>query len=83
MAAPSTLVQGTLFDAVKLPVALALRAIDGLAVALGVGVMTLSQVPANARLGGLVVLSIGGCFLATVILLPALLRIFKPACRPA
>ena len=52
--------------------------VDGLAVALGFGVMTLSQVPANARLGGLVVLSIGGCFLATMILLPALLRIFKP-----
>ena len=57
--------------------------IDGLAVALGFGVMTLSQVPANARLGGLVVLSIVGCFVATVILLPALLIIFKPGYRPA
>ena len=55
--------------------------IDGLAVALGFGVMTLSQVPANARLGGLVVLSIGGCFLSTMLLLPALLRIFKPGGR--
>jgi len=50
--------------------------IDAVAVALGFGVMILSQVPANARLGGLVVLSIVGCFAATFLLLPALLRVF-------
>ena len=52
--------------------------IDALAVALGFGVMTLSQVPANARLGGLVVLSIVNCFAATLLLLPALLRLYRP-----
>jgi hypothetical protein len=48
--------------------------IDALGVALGFGVLTLSQVPANARLGGLVVLSIINCFAATLLLLPAVLR---------
>lgn len=52
--------------------------IDALAVALGFGVMMLSQVPANARLGGLVVLSIVSCFAATLLLLPALLCIRPP-----
>ncbi|UCC32549.1 MAG: MMPL family transporter [Phycisphaerales bacterium] len=52
--------------------------IDALAVALGFGIMTLSQVPANARLGGLVVLSIVNCFAATLLLLPALLRLYQP-----
>ncbi|MGB2984987.1 MAG: MMPL family transporter [Phycisphaerae bacterium] len=52
--------------------------IDALAVALGFGIMTLSQVPANAHLGGLVVLSIVNCFAVTLLLLPALLRIFRP-----
>ena len=48
--------------------------VDALAVALGFGILTLSQVPANARLGGLVVLSIVGCLAATLLVLPALLR---------
>ena len=48
--------------------------IDAIAVALGFGVLMLSQVPANARLGGLVVLSIINCLAATLLLLPALLR---------
>ena len=48
--------------------------VDALAVALGFGILTLSQVPANARLGGLVVLSIVGCLAATLLALPALLR---------
>jgi predicted RND superfamily exporter protein len=52
--------------------------IDGLGVALGFGVLALSQVPANARLGGLVVLSIVGCLAATLVVLPALLRIWHP-----
>ena len=56
--------------------------IDAIAVALGFGVMTLSQVPANARLGALVVLSILGCFVATIVLLPALLAIFVPRQSP-
>ncbi len=47
--------------------------VDTLAVALGFGVMVLSQVPANARLGGLVALSITTCFLTTMLVLPALL----------
>jgi predicted RND superfamily exporter protein len=51
--------------------------IDALAVALGFGVLMLSQVPANARLGGLVVLSIVICLVATLVLLPALLRVFR------
>lgn len=49
--------------------------VDTLAVALGFGTLVLSQVPANARLGALVGMSIVVCFLATVIVLPALLRI--------
>jgi len=56
--------------------------IDALAVALGFGVMILSQVPANARLGVLVLLSIVGCLAATVLLLPALLRIWPPRIKP-
>ena len=50
--------------------------IDGLGVALGFGVVMLSQVPANARLGGLIVLSIATCLLMTLVLLPALLSIW-------
>jgi predicted RND superfamily exporter protein len=55
--------------------------IDALAVALGFGVMVISRVPANARLGALVVLSLINCVIATLILLPALLCIWAP--RPA
>ena len=51
--------------------------IDAVAVALGFGVMVLSQVPANARLGALVVLSIAGCLAATLVLLPALLGLAR------
>ena len=53
--------------------------IGALAVALRFGVVLLSHVPANAQLGGLVVLSIVGCFAATMLLLPALLRVWAPA----
>jgi predicted RND superfamily exporter protein len=35
-------------------------------------VLTLSQVPANARLGALVALSMATCLVATVLLVPAL-----------
>ena len=48
---------------------------DALAVALGFGSLVLSQVPANARLGLLVVVSIAGCFITTMLLLPALLAL--------
>ncbi len=47
--------------------------VDAVAVAAGFGIMTLSQVPANSRLGALLVLSILGCFLVTMLLLPAVL----------
>jgi predicted RND superfamily exporter protein len=44
-----------------------------LAVTLGFGVLMLSQVPANARLGGLLVLSLFNCFAVTMLVLPAVL----------
>ncbi|MCP4202195.1 MAG: MMPL family transporter [bacterium] len=47
--------------------------IDALAVGLGFGVLVLSRVPANGRLGGLLMASVLGCFVATVFLVPALL----------
>lgn len=53
--------------------------LDGLAIALGFGVMVMSQVPSNARLGGLVVLSVVVCLLVTLFALPALLVFWQPA----
>jgi hypothetical protein len=53
--------------------------LDALAIALGFGIMVLSQVPSNARLGGLVVLSVAGCLLATLLLLPALMTFWRPS----
>jgi predicted RND superfamily exporter protein len=50
--------------------------IDGLAVGLGFGILTISRVPANARLGGIAMLSILGCLAATMLVLPALMRLF-------
>jgi hypothetical protein len=47
--------------------------INTLAVSLGFGVLMLSQVPANARLGLLLVLGLANCFIVSVLLLPALL----------
>jgi len=47
--------------------------INTLVVALGFGVMTLSKVPANGRLGVLVIASVATCFLTTLVLLPWLL----------
>jgi predicted RND superfamily exporter protein len=52
--------------------------INTIAVSLGFSVLTLSQVPANARLGLLVVLGLVNCFVLTIILLPRLLRSGKP-----
>ena len=54
-------------------------AVDTLAVALGFGILVFSQVPANARLGALVALSIINCFLVTVFVLPAVLSFARPA----
>ncbi len=52
--------------------------IDGVAVSLGFGVMMLSQVPPNANLGAIVAASMGSCLLATMVLVPALLRLAPP-----
>ncbi len=49
--------------------------VDALAVALAFGVLILSQVPANARLGALVAVSILNGFAGTVLLVPALLAL--------
>jgi predicted RND superfamily exporter protein len=49
--------------------------VDTLAVCLGFGILILSQVPANARLGGLLVLSLINCFVATMLILPAILSV--------
>jgi predicted RND superfamily exporter protein len=48
--------------------------INTLAVSLGFGVLLCSQVPANARLGLLVVLGLVNCFVASLLLLPVLLH---------
>ncbi|MEM8931337.1 MAG: MMPL family transporter [Acidobacteriota bacterium] len=43
---------------------------NALAVGLGFGVLLLSQVPGNARLGLLLLASVGGCLIATLVLVP-------------
>ena len=48
--------------------------INTVAVSLGFGVLMLSEVPANARLGLLVVLGLSNCFLASLALLPVMLH---------
>jgi hypothetical protein len=48
--------------------------VNTIAVSLGFGVLLLSQLPANARLGLLVVLGLVNCFVLSLLLLPALLR---------
>ena len=48
--------------------------INTLAIALGFGVLTLSQVPANARLGTLTIIGIVNCLLASLLILPVLLH---------
>jgi predicted RND superfamily exporter protein len=48
--------------------------INTLAVSLGFGVLLLSQVPANARLGMLLVLGLVNCFVTSLVLLPVLLH---------
>jgi uncharacterized protein len=52
--------------------------IDTLGVGLGFAVLLLSTVPATARLGGLVALSLLTCFAATLLLVPALLARPEP-----
>jgi hypothetical protein len=48
--------------------------VNTIAVSLGFGVLMLSQVPANARLGMLVVLGLVDCLIASLLLLPVLLH---------
>jgi predicted RND superfamily exporter protein len=48
--------------------------LNTLCISLGFGVLLLSQVPANARLGLLLVLGLVNCFIASILLLPVLLR---------
>lgn len=51
--------------------------IDALAIGCGFGVLSFSGVPANARLGMLMVTSVAGCVAATFALLPTLLAMTK------
>lgn len=53
-------------------------AVDALSVSLGFGVLLLSQVPANARLGARVFVSILGCMLVTLVVLPAIMAWRRP-----
>jgi hypothetical protein len=48
--------------------------INTVAVSLGFGVLMLSQVPANARLGFLLVVGLVNCFIVSLLLLPVLLH---------
>ncbi|MGB0716218.1 MAG: efflux RND transporter permease subunit [Phycisphaerae bacterium] len=57
--------------------------VDAIAVALGFGLLTFSQVPANARLGALVVFSLIGCVSVTLVLLPVLLSVLRGRIRSA
>jgi predicted RND superfamily exporter protein len=49
--------------------------INALAVTAGFGVLMISQVPANARLGALVVLGVVNCLVATLLVVPVLLSL--------
>jgi len=48
--------------------------INTFAISCGFGILMLSQVPANARLGMLVVLGLVDCLIASLLLLPVLLH---------
>jgi hypothetical protein len=50
------------------------------AVALGFGVLCLSDVPPLVRFGGLVAVAVSASFIASIALLPALVLLFRPAC---
>jgi hypothetical protein len=52
--------------------------INTLAVCLGFGVLMLSQVPSNARLGLLLVLGLVNCFILSLLLLPVLIHWWPP-----
>ncbi len=52
--------------------------IDAFAVSLGFAVLMLSQVPSNARLGGLLVASLATATLAAFVVLPALYKEGSP-----
>jgi predicted RND superfamily exporter protein len=49
--------------------------INALAVALGFGILVLSQVPANAQLGAITVVSLLSCLAATLLVIPALIGV--------
>jgi hypothetical protein len=49
--------------------------INALAVALGFGILVLSRVPANARLGAITVVSLATCLAATLLVIPALIQV--------
>jgi predicted RND superfamily exporter protein len=49
--------------------------INALAIALGFGILLLSRVPANARLGAMTAVGLLACLAATVLVIPALLRL--------
>jgi predicted RND superfamily exporter protein len=52
--------------------------VDGLVVSLGFSVLCLSEVPANARLGGIALVAVLTCLAATFVLVPALVSVFPP-----
>lgn len=53
-------------------------AVNALAVALGFGILVLSRVPANAWLGAISLVSLLACLIATLIVIPAVLRLAGP-----
>jgi hypothetical protein len=55
---------------------------DAGSVALGFGVLTISAVPANARLGLIALLSVLACLAATLLVLPALLALPRRGSEP-
>lgn len=52
--------------------------VDAVCMAGGFATLTFSQVPANARLGAMVTISITGCFVMTFLVLPALMSLLRP-----
>jgi uncharacterized protein len=48
--------------------------INAIVISAGFGVLMLSQVPANARLGMLLVLGLVNCLIASMLILPVLLH---------
>jgi len=52
--------------------------VDALAIGGAFGLLLVSRVPANARLGGLVALCVAACLVATLVVLPALLSFGWP-----